>query len=237
MSHIITKAEYFAALDDEKTAAVLGQTNRQTMDLKHLQDAWVLHRLRDAAGLRILEIGGGHSRALRHIADANEIWNLDDFGNDGTQQLNRKIPKTPGVKIVAEKLGVYSRALPDSYFDLVVSISVVEHIPFSVYPDFWRDHARVMKTGGRALHAIDMYVGDSPDPAVEHRLDELAAAWASAGLDVADDLPLERPVVFRSHFASNPDHGMWFWNKISPNLIAKRSVVQSVSLGAVLRKG
>ncbi|MCB1487026.1 MAG: class I SAM-dependent methyltransferase [Bauldia sp.] len=235
MSHIITKDEYFAALDDEKTKSILDRTNRQAMDLKHIQDAWILYRLRDAEGLKILEIGGGHSRALRFLADRNEIWNLDDFGSVGTPRVDRKVPNIPGIKIVPEMLGSFSKEVPDGYFDVVVSISVIEHVPISVFPDFWSDHARVMKADGIAYHAIDFYVGDEEAQAVERRFDDMFSAWKEVGL-VPQQLSLERPVVFRSYFASNPDYGMWSWNSYAPQLAYMRSVAQSVSFGAVLRR-
>ncbi len=48
--HFIAKAEYFAALDDRKTMKRLRRTRRLGEDLKHVQDAWVLTRLRDVEG-------------------------------------------------------------------------------------------------------------------------------------------------------------------------------------------
>ena len=138
--------------------------------------------------------------------------------------------------MVPEALGSFSPELPDGYFDVVVSISVIEHVPFDVYPKFWADHARVMKAGGLALHAVDFYIGDEPDPVAERRADEMFQAWEDSGL-VPEEISLERPIVFRSSFASNPDYGMWVWNAYAPGLTALRSAAQSVSLGAVLRRG
>jgi hypothetical protein len=234
--HFITKAEYFAALDDRKTMKRLRRTRRLGADLKHVQDAWVLTRLRDAKGLRILEIGGADARTLNTIAGGNEIWNLDDFGETGTNRRKREVPKTKKVKVVPAKLGSFAKELPEGHFDIIVSISVVEHVPYDAYPDFWRDHVRVMKPKGLALHAVDFYLGEEADPVAEKRLDQLLSAWREAGLAPDEESPIARPVVFRPNYASNPDFGMWRWNRAAPTLAARRAVAQSVSLAVTLRR-
>lgn len=238
MFHIITKNEYFEALDDEKTRAKIDSLKYAVIDLKHIQDAWVLYNLRDAKGLKILEIGGGYSRALRTIANDNEMWNLDDFGDRGTSRHGRKIPKFENIKHVLDNLGNFSRELPDGYFDVIVSISVVEHILHNEFPNFWGDHARLMKDNGIALHAIDFYIEDKKNNHVEKRIDVLQQSLFTAGLTLVTDPEFERPLVFRSNFASNPDLGMWYWSSMSKDLSLNknRTRMQSVSLGVCISK-
>ena len=235
---MITKDDYFAALDDDVTRQRMESTQRAAIDLKHIQDAWVLHQLKDAKGLRILEIGGGYLRALRTIAAHNEIWNLDDFGDDaGSIRQGRKVPTPTDWKLVRGKLGTFVSDLAGEYFDVVVSISVVEHVHGADAQDlFWRDHARVMKTGAIAYHAIDFYVADEPEVHTEDRLDLLLRSFESAGLKLREPVEIERPLRFRSRYASNTDYGMWLWNKAVPRLALRRSYSQSVSLGVVLEK-
>jgi hypothetical protein len=235
---IITKDQYFAALDDEITRKRMEAAPRGAIDLKHTQDAWVLHQLRDANGLRILEIGGGYLRALRTIAGNNEVWNLDDFHDDtGSPHRGRKIPTPTDWKLVLNRLGSFSTELPDDYFDVVVSISVVEHIPADVHGLFWKDHSRVMKPGGAAYHAIDFYAGDEPMTQNEERLELLLRSYKQAGLRLREPATIERPLRFRSRYASNPDYGMWIWNHASPSLVRRRSNCQSISLGVILTRG
>jgi hypothetical protein len=147
-----------------------------------------------------------------------------------------EVPKTKKVKVVPAKLGSFAKELPEGHFDIIVSISVVEHVPYDAYPDFWRDHVRVMKPKGLALHAVDFYLGEEADPVAEKRLDQLLSAWREAGLAPDEESPIARPVVFRPNYASNPDFGMWRWNRAAPTLAARRAVAQSVSLAVTLRR-
>lgn len=77
-------------------------------------------------GSRILEIGGGDSRILKHFARNYECWNLDPCEGLGIGPVNFS---SPDYRIVYDYLGNGSAELPDHSFDLVFSISALEHTP------------------------------------------------------------------------------------------------------------
>src|SRR3546814_19113230 len=87
-------------------------------------------------------------------------------------------------------MGSFAPELQDGYFDLAFSISVIEHIPYKALDDFWRDHARVLASGGLAIHTIDLYLGDEPDAKVAGRLKHYREIPARYGL-----VPVEPPVI------------------------------------------
>ncbi len=47
--------------------------------------------------------------------------------------------------------------LPDNYFDLVYSISVIEHAPHEKLKSFFEESVRVTKPGGIISHSYDVY--------------------------------------------------------------------------------
>ncbi len=77
-------------------------------------------------GAKVLEIGGAYSRILTFFQDKIEGWNLDKC--EGIGDGPTQIPKDQGYTIIPAYIGSFDRRLPDNYFDLVFSISVLEHI-------------------------------------------------------------------------------------------------------------
>lgn len=124
-------------------------------------------------GGRVLEIGGGSCAMLRslnkNMPGKFECWNLDPLEGAGNGPVSASKAKPgeggmgriPGVKTVEEKVGVFSKSLPDDYFDLVFSISVLEHIPLAEWPTCFKDMRRVLKTGGYCVHSVDLHPLDA----------------------------------------------------------------------------
>jgi hypothetical protein len=233
MFNFIDKATYWADLDNPHVAASLERTNREMICLKHVQDSWILGRLGQVTDQHILEIGGGWGRVLRTL-DGNERWNLDVTGGPGRTVADRR-EAAKEYRLVNALLGEFSSDLPDGYFDIVFSISVMEHIPQEDIIDFWADHARVMKPGAVGFHAIDFYLEDDPSDRVERRLDGYLKGLKAAGLDFISPPTIERPARFRCAYATTQDLVMRHWNRISP-AIKRRHLLQSVSLGLGVKK-
>ena len=126
-------------------------------DLKVYQDALVYSFILDnlLPGARLLEIGGGESRIISALKNDYEIWNLDKLEGSGFGP--RKLVHADGFHLVQSYIGEFSPELPSSYFDLVFSISTIEHILKS--PKFINDVVDnillVLKPGGYSLHCID----------------------------------------------------------------------------------
>jgi 2-polyprenyl-3-methyl-5-hydroxy-6-metoxy-1,4-benzoquinol methylase len=128
MFDIIDKVEYFSWLET-------GIADRSNHTLKGIQDAWVLSRLGDKRGYRICEVGGGNSRVLEKLAADNECWNVDRFEGFGGGPI--KVTCSKRIKVVRAFMGEFSREVPSKYFDFVLSVSVVEHIPRNALANFF----------------------------------------------------------------------------------------------------
>lgn len=174
MISYIRKEEYFSWIDayqhmrkDYPSASI--------NNLKDVQDHFVMSRLDGLKGMRILEIGGADCRILRNFSSDNECWNAEKF--EGKAGGPSRVISTPGVKNTPVFLGEFSELLPDAYFDIVLSVSVVEHVETPHLQAFFNDIARVLKPGGKTFHAIDVYLFD------EDRLDDKWAAHTKNRLE------------------------------------------------------
>jgi SAM-dependent methyltransferase len=131
--------------------------------LKSYQDLLVFTIICDhlAQGKRILEVGGGNSRILKYFSDTHECWNCDKFEGLGNG------PSVPGtsskIRLVRDYIGTFNDELPDNHFDMVFSISALEHVPeqdSNYLQDILDDIDRVLKPGGMSLHLFDIVYKD-----------------------------------------------------------------------------
>ncbi len=228
MLDVIRKHEYFQWWDTQIAS-------RSFTELKSIQDAWILSRLGNISAKRIAEVGGGRSRVLEKLKASNECWNIEKF--EGVGAGPRSIQPSPGITLVDAYLGDFDPRLPDAHFDVVFSVSVVEHVPPARLQAFFADCARILKPGGILLHAIDLYVFDQPNPR-----NEVVDAYRRVADDPSLNLHWIEPptadssITFRCDFASNPDMTLAQWNQIAPSLRAQREVAQSISLKAAWTK-
>lgn len=224
MFDIITKSEYWSWLD----AGIIASNGS---DLKHIQDAFILSRLNGCRGKRILELGGGQSRILHKLKRDNECWNVDRFEGQGNGP--RAVQEIDGVNTVVAFMGDFDRRIPSDYFDYVISVSVVEHIPPDAIENVFLDCARVLKPGGEVYHAIDLYLFDTPAGSSglisRYRKEYL-------GLYFIEPPAIDETVSFKCHYASNPDSELYRWNKVAPHMNAVRIRAQSASIKAGWRK-
>ncbi len=209
-----------------------------TSRLKDIQDAFVLDALSDAKGKRVLELGGGDSRILRHLARSNECWNVDKLVGEGGGPV--KIRNLRNVKVVRDYMGSFNPAIPDDAFDYVVSVSAVEHIPTPAFADAMRDCHRVLKRGGLMYHAIDIYLFDRPD---QHRIfQERLALYHSvpeltnSGFEWIEPPEITGPVTASASHAANHCDELFYWNRSAPALRNVRAIGMSCSIRMGLRK-
>ena len=129
----------------------------KTCDLKVYQDALVYSFIIDnfPPGAHLLEIGGGESRIISALRNDYEIWNLDKLEGSGFGP--KRLNQTTGFHLVQSYIGEFPPELPSSYFDLVFSISTIEHMPKSskFIKDAIENIRLVLKPGGYSLHCID----------------------------------------------------------------------------------
>jgi ubiquinone/menaquinone biosynthesis C-methylase UbiE len=130
-------------------------------DLKKYQDLLVFAFIKQniPPGTRMLEVGGGYSRLLEYFCKDYECWNIDPFEGVGTGPT---VLKPVPYRLVRDYMGNFNAELPDNYFDIVFSISALEHIPTDqTMSKVINDINRVLKIGGYSLHALDSVVKDN----------------------------------------------------------------------------
>ena len=229
MLDIITKKEYFSWID-------LGYTTPLKDALKSIQDSFILSQLAGLKGKKIAEIGGGQSRVLEILSNNNECWNIDKI--EGIGRGPKNYTEINNVKLIKAFMGDYSHELKDNYFDVVFSISVVEHVKPEGLPGFFRDIARILKTDGLCIHAIDSYLGDLEYIRKNPKIDmyKTVAKKNNILLEFIEEPKIDSSSIFHTRYASNSDMTMMRWNKIVPTMVDIRNNCQSVSIKAAWKK-
>jgi len=252
MFDIITRKEYWDWLEalEPKTRyrGFLRRTRRnlalqhyglgigREYTLKTVQDTYVYHLLRHEKGKRIVEAGGGKSRLLRLLRRENECWLVDKF--EGLGNGPRGKAYMPNIRVIQDYMGKFNPILQDAYFDVVFSISVLEHIPLELLDDFFQDCARILKPGGRMIHAIDTYVYEPADrqiPGTEDVTQRVRkyleyADRVDLGIRLVQPPRIDENFVFSCRYASLPDDIFYKWQQAKPSI--KREIAQLVSIKA-----
>jgi SAM-dependent methyltransferase len=150
----------------------------------------------------ILEFGHGFSTALfERYRNARNIWGVDDyqglacFGTPDRDAWEKKFdqevrPKAAGCTFRRGLLGGSRGAdLPDNYFDVVCSVSVLEEVPIETVRDILKHAARLLKIGGRLIGTHDLlievpFAATRDQVQAQDRIGDYVAAHAAAGLDL-----------------------------------------------------
>lgn len=212
----------------EHPAAQRALAPSENWRLKSIQDAMAIGRLAEIEGRIVGEIGGGDSRVLPLLAERNTCFNIDPF--DGSGSGPTKVAALPGVTTIRGAVGT-PLDWPDASFDVLFSISVVEHVPQQTITAFFDDCARLLRPGGTLLHLIDVYLDDA-GPRRPHIVERITAYRAPFETWLEGSGPVIEVAAarFSCAFATNPDFTMQRWNVSNPNLAHKRAISQSCSL-------
>ena len=220
-------------IGEDRTRRQLLSQNVHTFQLKSMQDLAVYVHLRDLSGKQIAEVGAGNSRLLPRRAQANTCVAVERYEGQGGGPTTAS--PIPGVHVVPVFLGESSPLLAAESFDVVFSISVVEHVPTEELAAFHEDQLRVLKPGGMFIHAIDVYLEDEPSAYHLQRLDAYRS-WITSGNVKPVGHIYEGPCRFTCDLATNPDNVMYAWGRVAPALIELRQAAQLVSLLVAGRK-
>jgi len=133
---------------------------------KGFQNPWIMESHKFQSSDKVLDVGGGYSKLPPYIQKETgcEVWVADDFGHSDGIDWGRfdnpkvLVEKNPGIKYVMELVGNKDRSsLPDNYFDVVYSVSVLEHVSYDFTPLVWKHMADLVKPGGKLIHSVEFY--------------------------------------------------------------------------------
>jgi SAM-dependent methyltransferase len=126
---------------------------------------------------RVLEVGAGWNCHFdKHFGPDHEYWMIDAgadiaWNKESQEKFERSILERKNTHFVRGLLGNFHSELIDNSFDLVFSISVVEHVPPEQKRDFYKDMLRILRPGGMIAHSIDIadeYLGRAEYEAISH---------------------------------------------------------------------
>ena len=132
-------------------------------NIKGFEYPWLLTSRTWTQGERVLDVGAGFSSLPIFIQDTYgcEVWVVDNFSSSCFRSSRRDplvhAETHPNVQFIFEDMGKPAESsLPSNYFDVVYSLSVLEHVPKKMTAKVWKHMDQVLKPGGEMLHAIDL---------------------------------------------------------------------------------
>lgn len=213
-------------LFDESILADLGWKSDK-IHLKTWQDIYLYEKIKRIKNAKIGEIGGGFSRILANLDGSNELFNIDKFEGAGNGPVEAK--NIENVTILPCYVGSESKAsIADEHFDVIFSVSVIEHITDENLNEFFQETHRFLKTGGLSIHMIDHYISTDEQTSI-HEYNEDRYNKYVKFVEEVSDLKRRGPFKFTCDLATNPDQTMYAWNLMVPSLVEARLSHQSVS--------
>ena len=112
--------------------------------------------------VKVLEVGAGWNRHFdMNFGKLLDYWMIDEASTNGwdkksLEKFEQSISDRHNTHFIRALFGSFSPELPDNSFDLVFSISVIEHVPAKQKSNFYKDMFRVLKPGGIIAHSIDI---------------------------------------------------------------------------------
>lgn len=164
----------------------------------------------------------------------NEVFNIEPFEGEGNGPVG-KIGHE-GVNNIYCLIGNSKEHIESESFDVVFSVSVVEHIKNDEFDHFIDDCWRILKPGGLMVHAVDMYLANDNDTEPGYynlqRLKFYNSAFTSGKFQPLEEIQIAMSKFpsFQPGFATNPDSVMRNWNRMIPQLKQLRAKAQSTSL-------
>ncbi|CAH2029931.1 class I SAM-dependent methyltransferase [Trichlorobacter ammonificans] len=125
--------------------------------LKQLGTLFCIQQIEKTKPRNVLEAGAGLNLFFdTHFGQLFEYWISDSSGFYPEEAFKEAMSLRRNTRYVDGLLGDFSSELPENYFDLVFSISVLEHTPFNKLSSVFKDIHRVLRPGGKSVHTIDV---------------------------------------------------------------------------------
>ena len=136
---------------------------KEGCSLKAIGEAFIVSRIVSEQPKTLLEFGHAHTSPLFDLFGPQcEMWGVDDVRVDyvsrnALEEFRKKHEQGAGARFVSGYLGEELSGLPDDYFDMVCSVSTVEHIPVEKLDGVFQEIARVLKPDGIVVNSYDVH--------------------------------------------------------------------------------
>ncbi|MCS7019517.1 MAG: class I SAM-dependent methyltransferase [Cytophagales bacterium] len=119
--------------------------------------------------MKVVEIGGAYSDLPQYIATqfGCEVHVIDDFGVESGEaemwsrwgKREELLERNPNVRYIFDRVGNFaSKQIPLNYYDLIFTVSTLEHVPPKAMADVFRHMEQMLKSGGKMVHCIDLQI-------------------------------------------------------------------------------
>jgi SAM-dependent methyltransferase len=137
--------------------------SRPGVMLKTVGYGHVIQHIEQYRPKALLEFGHSHTTLVfKFCRDGCELWGLDDTTGVpyiAAEAMQRFHAENTHVKFVTGLLGKGQTVLPTAHFDMVCSVSVLEHVPLAELPAVFAEIHRILKPGGLVVNSYDTYHG------------------------------------------------------------------------------
>ncbi len=185
----------------------------------------IMDYLETQAAKKILEFGHGFNPTLFvRYGKARNVWGVDAYQGlhyfpdraEWEKRFEQEVrSKAPECTFRRGLLGGDGGVdLPDNYFDVICSVSVLEEVPMDVVRDILKHVVRLLKPGGALIGTHDLLT------AAPERIGEYIDAHAAVGLDlqietfseINNKTLIENPSVAMIHYQmGQPEENRKYW--------------------------
>ncbi|MFN2475816.1 MAG: class I SAM-dependent methyltransferase [Chthoniobacterales bacterium] len=161
---------YATVRDYCESADLLPAITGHDGDLKNVQRPWAVKAVLGcvAPPARVLEIGGGQpvvSGILSELGYEAILVDPYDGLDNGPKDLQHSREHFPHVRIVRDYFGDNMADFAPASFDVILSVSVLEHFPHGALASCFSGIAKYLRPGGHSVHCFDFIV---QGPGTEH---------------------------------------------------------------------
>lgn len=165
---LLKKIHIFELLPKHLKAITKGyfgfQTNNSTRIFEY---PWVADNISHKPGALIVDIGGGYggfqfvlSKQGYHVinvdpGDKSHYW---DYGVKSFDSLNKAF----GTKVKLEQKYLHEVGIKSKSIDVVICISVIEHLPHKQRVELLKEIHKILKTGGKLILTVDLFLDINP---------------------------------------------------------------------------
>jgi SAM-dependent methyltransferase len=124
--------------------------------LKQFGTLFCFDKLRERSG-RVLEAGAGQNNFFdKNLPPEIDYWMVDKAGFYDPSAFANSAKLRKRTTFRDGLLGDFDASLPSDSFDAIFSISVLEHVPVANIAAVCADMFRLLKSGGRLIHTLDL---------------------------------------------------------------------------------